>query len=99
MDSIKYSIEYIENMFNNLGNAPKLELTLGQTKYTPEQKYIVIDFSFYAPYKTYGDLILTGFIYIFFLWRLFTSIPNIINGQGGGYGGYISQDPFKDLRD
>ena len=30
-----------------------------------------------------GDLVLTGFIYLFFLWRLFISIPNIIHGLGG----------------
>lgn len=103
IDSIKYSIQYMENMLNNLGNAPKLELTLGATNYTPEQKYIIIDFSFYAPYKTYGDLILTGFIYLFFIWRLFISIPDIIHGSGGSIGsltGYISaMEDFHNLRD
>ena len=83
----------MQNMLNNLGNAPKLELTLGATKYTEEKKYTIIDLSFYAPYKTYGDLILTGFIYIFFIWRLFITIPNIIHGAGGAIGsitGYIN---------
>lgn len=28
-------------------------------------------------------MVLTGFIYLFFLWRLFISIPNIVNGVGG----------------
>lgn len=83
IDSIKISINSMKDMFNNIGNAPKLHLNLGKTKYTPEGNYTIIDFSWYAPYKAYGDLVLTGFIYAFFLWRLFISIPNIINGTGG----------------
>lgn len=86
VDSIKISINSIKDMFNNIGNAPKLHLNLGKTKYTPEGNYTIIDFSWYAPYKAYGDLVLTGFIYAFFLWRLFISIPNIINGTGGSTG-------------
>lgn len=83
VDTIKYSIESLQNIINNVGNAPKLELTIGATKYTSEQTVIVIDFSWYAPFKTYGDLIITGFVYIFFLWRLFINLPNIIHGLGG----------------
>lgn len=71
------------DILNNLGNAPKLTINVDKTKYTEAQNLTIIDLSWYKPYKTYGDLILTGFIYAFFLWRLFISLPNIVNGTGG----------------
>ena len=58
-------------------------MTIGATKYTEQQTVKVIDFSWYSPYKSYGDLIITGFVYAFFLWRLFINLPNIIHGLGG----------------
>ena len=58
-------------------------MTIGPTKYTQQQTVKVIDFSWYAPFKTYGDLIITGFVYAFFLWRIFINLPNIIHGLGG----------------
>lgn len=83
IESIKIGINSMNDMLNNIGNAPKLTLNLGATKYTDAFNATIIDFSFYAPYKTYGDLVLTGFIYISFLWRLFITLPNTINGAGG----------------
>lgn len=83
VDSIKIAINSIQDMFNNIGNAPKLTLNLGSTKYTNAGKYTVVDLSWYAPYKAYGDLVLTGFIYLFFIWRIFISVPSIVNGSSG----------------
>lgn len=101
IDSIKIAINSMKDMFNNIGNAPSLHLSLNSTKYTPAGNYTILDFSWYAPYKNYGDLILTGFIYIAYLWRLFITIPNIINGTGGSTGSfvhYVNAD-LDDLRD
>ena len=42
-----------------------------------------MDLSWYAPYKNYGDTIIAGFIYVFFLWRIFINLPNIISGGAG----------------
>lgn len=83
VDSIKLSIEALQNMLNNVGNAPKLTLHLGSTKYTEEGDFVVLDLSWYGPFKFYGDLVLTGFIYIFFIWRIFITVPSIINGASG----------------
>ena len=83
VDSIKIASNSISDMLNNMGNAPKLTINVSETKYTEAQNLVVLDLSFYKPFKPYGDLILTGFIYIFFLWRLFISLPNIIHGLGG----------------
>lgn len=70
-------------MLNNVVNAPKLSLHLGSTKYTSEGDFVILDLSWYAPFKAYGDLVLTGFIYLFFIWRLFISAPSIIHGVAG----------------
>lgn len=81
IDSIKEGINAIENMINNLGNSPKLESSKIESKYYTG-KLTVIDMSWYAPFKPYGDVVITGFAYILFIWRLFVSAPNIINGSG-----------------
>lgn len=73
----------MEDIINNVGNSPKLTINVGATKYTEAQKLTILDLSFYEDYKPYGDIILTGFIYIMFLWRFFISLPNIINATGG----------------
>lgn len=80
IESIKLAINSIQDMFNNVGSAPKLTLNLGATKYTEAGEYVILDLSWYAPFKVYGDLVLTGFIYLFFIWRLFVAIPGIITG-------------------
>ena len=82
IDSIKISIDSLIGVVNNVGNAPKLNIQLGSTKYT-ESTAAVIDFSWYAPFKSYGDLIITGFVYAGFLWRLFIKLPGIISGSAG----------------
>lgn len=82
IDSIKIAINSLQDIIDNLGNSPSLSLTLSATPYTPEQEIKVIDMSWYAPYKSYGDVVITGFIYAFFLWRFFALLPNIISGYG-----------------
>ena len=79
VDSIKLGINAFIDVINNLGNVPKLNIELGATRYT-EDTSLVVDFSWYAPFKNYGDLVITGFTYILFLWRLFTRLSGIISG-------------------
>lgn len=83
IESIKLGINSIQDSINNLGNSPKLTMNLGATKYTDEQRVVVLDLSWYAPFKPYGDLIITGFVYLAYLWRLFINLGNIIHGSGG----------------
>ena len=82
VDSIKLAIDSLVDIVNNVGNVPKLNIKLGATKYTNETA-IVIDFSWYKPFKAYGDLVITGFVYAMYLWRLFIKLPGIISGSGG----------------
>ena len=107
VDSVKTAINSVKDLLNNLGNAPKITLNLKATKYTQAQNTVVFDLSWYAPYKTYGDLVITGFVYLMFIWRLLVTLPSIINGVGGsaitfekiGSDTELHRSPFFDDRD
>lgn len=43
---------------------------------------IVIDFSWYEPYKPAVDAILGGMLWLSFLWNIFRRLPDIISGAG-----------------
>lgn len=98
IDNIKQSVNALNDTITNLEGSPRLTMNLGATKYTPEQRVVVLDLSWYAPFKPYGDLVLTGFIYLFFLWRLFISIPSIISGVGGAIQGDYMLHEVHDFR-
>lgn len=82
IDTVKASIDSMVGVVNGVSGSPKLNISLGATKYT-EATTAVIDFSWYAPFKPYGDLIITGFTYAMFIWRLFIKLPGVISGSSG----------------
>lgn len=84
VESIKTAVNSFIDIINNLGNAPVLNLKLGATKYTDEMEVAVIDLNWYKPYKQYGDVVLTGIIYAFYLFRIFCNLPGIISGTSSG---------------
>lgn len=81
IETIKEAVNAIENILNNLGNVPKLSINIKSKYYTGDIVYI--NMAWYEPFKPYGDVVITGFVYVFFIWRLFVHLPNIINGTGG----------------
>lgn len=88
IESIKTGISSIKDMLNGIGNVPCITLSLKATKYTNEMNLKVIDMNWYEPYKNYGDLIITGFVYISFIWRIYIKLSAIINGSAGGVDNY-----------
>ena len=42
----------------------------------------VLDLSWYAPYKERVDGIVSGFLWLLFLWGLFKTAPGILSGLG-----------------
>lgn len=46
-------------------------------------KATLFDLAWYKPFKPYGDLVFTGFAYVFFIWRIFIRLPSIISGSSG----------------
>lgn len=88
VDSIKLAIDDIDDMLNNVENGTS-EFTLDIESDVYSGEVVLFDLSWYAPFKSYGDLVFTGFAYVLFIWRLYKNIPNIINGFGfiGNIGG------------
>lgn len=104
-DNINNSVDQILNKFsftstitNNVNGlidfitsiepCPTLTLDVNSKWYSGELK--VIDLSFYEPYKEAGDLIITAFAYLLFLWQVFLKLPDIINGVGSTAHGVTS---------
>lgn len=97
--SIKEAVNAMQNMFNNLGTAPKLEIEVGATKWTEKQNLTILDLSFYKPFKPLGDLMITGFCYLAFIWKLLVSLPSIISGAGGFVGSSIDLHQALEIKD
>lgn len=58
--------------------APQFTLNLN-SKYV-SGKTVVVDLSWYEPYKQYGDDIICAFVYLIFIWHVFKNASAIING-------------------
>lgn len=82
VDTINVAINSLKDVINNVGQAPSLTIELGSTKYT-EVTTFTFDLSWYAPFKKYADLIITGFCYAGFIWRVFTHMPGTLQGASG----------------
>lgn len=82
VETIKISASSLIDIIKGIGQVPKITINIPSTKYTPKFS-TDIDFSWFESYKNYTDIIITGFVYIAFLWRLFITLPSTINGSGG----------------
>lgn len=60
---------------------------------------IILDLSWYLPYKPYGDMVLSGFMWLSFLWLLFKRFPAIISGEGMITESLLSLDENSTLKD
>lgn len=91
IDTIKSSVSDVEDILVGAEAVPTLKIHVNRTEYTQEQDLTIINFAWYVPFKKYGDIILTAFIYAFFFWRIYISLPNIISGTGGAINDIPSQ--------
>lgn len=82
VDTINNTIASIKDMFSNTDSLPKIEITLPENDWY-NGKVTVMDLSWYSKYKSYGDLIISAFIYVFFIWRIYVHLADIISGTGG----------------
>lgn len=80
ISSIELAVNDIKDMLNNIENGTS-EFTIDIDSEYYEGEVIVFDLSWYVPFKAYGDLVFTGFAYVFFIIRLWKAIPGIINGS------------------
>lgn len=78
VNTIKDSFNNISEMIQNTQANPKFIIGVSSDVYSGD--LTVIDLSWYAPFKPWVDLVITGFIYLFFIWRFFSHLPAIISG-------------------
>ena len=64
---------------------PVITMNLGkaESKYNYGGVVTALDFSWFAKYKPTTDAILSGILWLLFIWRLFVKLPGIINGSSG----------------
>lgn len=82
IDTITNTANSIKDMFSGTETLPTIKVKLPSNSWY-NGEVTVLDLNWYSTYKSYGDLIISAFIYIFFLWRMFIKLPSIISGAGG----------------
>ena len=73
-----------DNLSSDLG-PPVIYVDFGSatTDLFGHKKYLLTDFSWYAPYKPTVDALMSSILWAFFGWRVFVRLPSIISGEGG----------------
>ena len=83
IDTIRSTVNALSDLVVDSSASPSMSISLGSTKYTEAFDVKIVDLSWYAPFKQYGDVVVAGFAYAFFAWRLFLNVSGIINGASG----------------
>lgn len=88
IDSISDTVEVLKDFFSTvaLGTPPKVEIHLENAEGGIDYGSIAyaLDMSWYERYKATVDTVLSSMMWVFFVWRVFTRLPNIISGVGSG---------------
>lgn len=81
IDEVKKVINYMATASGT--KAPSFTINLGaSTSYDLGNTTVTIDFSWYDTYKPTVDLLFAAIIWAGFLWRMYSRIPEILNGVG-----------------
>lgn len=86
-DDIIKAVDDLRIMLFGITPSPILKIPIGKTtskKYNyGTGNYIIIDVSWYAPYKQFGDKVILAIVWALFLWHMFLKLPGIISGTEG----------------
>ena len=69
------------------GEPPVIYVHLGNAegKYNWGGTVTFLDLSWYSRYKPVGDAVISGFLWAWFVWRMYLKIPGLIAGMPGDY--------------
>lgn len=88
-DDLIYIAKEFETRVFHITPNPILKIPLGKVlipKYRGAfGNYFIVDLTWYAYYKEFGDKVILAFVWAVFIWRLFVLLPGIINGAVGGF--------------
>lgn len=79
----------LKGFFMNLGTKPPIiyiDLGSATGSYLFGGKTVFVDLTWYSQYKGLMDSIIGAFIWLWLAWRVFLSIPGIIQGEAGTWG-------------
>lgn len=78
----------------SIEEAPKINMSFNNKYFSGT--YTIIDLTWYAPYKEFGDNVICTFMYFCFVITIFKKLPSIISGTASGastFSGY-EKDKF-----
>ena len=87
VDDIRTNMDNVKKTFMGITPTPYLKIPIMKTKSDYDYgfgDYFILDLSWYEVYKPYGDKIISAFMWLFFIWRMFIKLPAIINGAAAG---------------
>ena len=75
------------NQFQNItrkneGPSISIDFSKAESQYNYGGQAAALNLSWYARYKPIGDIVITAFVYVFFIWRFYCRLPEIIRGVG-----------------
>lgn len=80
--------KFLKSQLSGLGTTPPviyIPLGSSETSYSIGNDTIFLDLSWYAKYKPTVDAILSAFLWILFIWKLFLKLPGIVSGLPGDF--------------
>lgn len=91
IDSVINTGEYIRDSISGSSGPPEIyvDLTAADGDTNWGEKVLLTDFSWYAPYKSNVDTVLSAALWAFFGWRVFMRLPGIISGESGYVGDFF----------
>jgi len=83
IDTFTNFVDKFKNISNNT-SAPvvSVDFSKAESKYNYGGVAFALNLAWYSRYKPIGDLIITAFVYVFFIWRFYCRIPELIRGAG-----------------
>lgn len=88
-DDVKDIISEFEKSVFGIVPSPILKIPIGKPKSKKYNygtgSYFIIDVSWYAEYKDFGDKLVLAFAWAVFIWRIFVLLPGIISGAVGSF--------------
>ena len=87
-DSIVRTTQQLGNMLVGVTTEPPvIYIDLGSTRGSYDIGGVVpfLDLRWYAEYKPTVDAIISAFLWVCFIWRMFLKLPGIINGAAGDF--------------
>lgn len=86
-DDIIAAVADLKEMLFEITPSPILKIPIGKPTSRRYDygtgSYIIIDVSWYAQYKQFGDGVVLAIAWALFLWRLYIKLPGIISGTEG----------------